>query len=105
MFRNAEYRLGLLQSLNSAALPPASDTSSSPKISGKISVKVSEGKEIEVDAESYVAELRKEVMNLRNELVSIKKDKGDQETQDLLAYVQQLEGNDMQKLTRSLSMS
>jgi hypothetical protein len=100
MFRNAEYRLGLIQSLNQAALPPGAEKTTAPKISGKISVTMPGGKEVQVDAESYVEELRKEVLNLRNELVSIKKEKGDQESQDLLAYVQQLEGNDMQKLTR-----
>ena len=72
MFRNAEYRLGLLQSLNQAALPPGSEKQAQAKIGGKITVTMPDGKEVQVDAESYVAELRREVVNLRNELVSIK---------------------------------
>lgn len=97
MFRNAEYRIGLQQSLSKGALTSASDTP--PRISGKISVKIGEGQEIQVDAESYVAELRREVTNLRDELLAVQENKEEVQTQDLLAYVQKLEQGEMQTLS------
>jgi len=108
MFRNVEYRLGLKQSLSGMLLPPAEDASEDnggsdqPKIGGKISVNIN-GKDVEVDAESYVSELRREVVNLRNELAKRDREDAEQETQDLLAYVQRLEEKDMQALTSNIS--
>ena len=40
MFRNAEYRLGLSQSLSKGMLGPAEDESNTPKVSGEIQVKM-----------------------------------------------------------------
>jgi len=40
MFRNAEYRLGLSQSLSKGMLGPAEDESRLPKVSGEIQVKM-----------------------------------------------------------------
>jgi len=102
MFRNAEYRLGLSQSLSKGMLGPAEDESSLPQVSGEIQVKLGD-QEIKIDAESYVSELRREVENLRNELVSMKQQQAGQEAQDLLAYVQKLEEEEMKSLTEGVS--
>jgi hypothetical protein len=50
-----------------------------------------------------VSELRREVENLRNELVSMKQKQAGQEAQDLLAYVQRLEEEEMKSLTEGVS--
>jgi hypothetical protein len=50
-----------------------------------------------------VSELRREVENLRNELVSMKQKQAGQEAQDLLAYVQKLEEEEMKSLTEGVS--
>jgi len=108
MFRNVEYRLGLKQSLSGMLLPPAEPDGEAkkggdaPKIGGKISVSIN-GREVEVDAESYVSELRREVVNLRNELARKDRDDAERETKDLLAYVQRLEEKEMQALTSEIS--
>ena len=50
-----------------------------------------------------MSELRREVENLRNELVSMKQKQAGQEAQDLLAYVQKLEEEEMKSLTEGVS--
>lgn len=68
MFKNAQYRLSLKQSLDKAkaALPGELGTGADaedaklPKVSGKVTVDIG-GRKVEVDAESYVADLHKEV--------------------------------------------
>ena len=87
MFRNAEYRRSLLNTLESTS--PLLDTSVSdddddddddeeaassprPQISGKIKVKLSDSKETEVEASAYMAELRNEVRVLRSQLGKVK---------------------------------
>lgn len=50
-----------------------------------------------------MSELRREVENLRNELVSMKQKQAGQEAQDLLAYVQRLEEEEMKSLTEGVS--
>jgi len=111
MFRNVEYRLGLQQSLSGFLLPPGEDgedaasskgNAREPKISGTIQVSIGD-KLVEVDAESYVAELRREVTNLRDELVKRDREEQEQEVKDLLAYVQKLDQEDMQSLTSEIS--
>jgi len=107
MFRNVEYRLGLKQSLSGMLLPPADADDApqepkEPKIGGKIAIQIN-GQNVEVDAESYVSELRREVVNLRNELARRDQQEAQQETKDLLAYVQRLEEKEMHALTSEIS--
>ena len=63
MFRNAEYRRSLVRSIDGADAPAAL-----PAVQGTITVKIAEGLETQVDAQSYMAELRAEVEGLRSEL-------------------------------------
>merc|ERR1719164_399238 len=78
MFKNAEYRLSITETLEGvphldAALDDDDGVLSgggrTPKVEGKIRVQLSEGMEVEVDADAYMAELRQEVDQLRGELV------------------------------------
>jgi len=97
MFRNAEYRRSLVTSLEggetAAALPP---------VKGKIGVKLGEGLVTEVDAASYMAELRSEVEGLRAELAAIKEGEA-AEPSALIKYMQTLSPADAQELTSSVS--
>jgi len=104
MFRNAEYRLSLQKSLLEA-LPPAmeEDSNVSPSVKGKITVTMSDGKEIEVDANAYVSELTREVKQLKSELLSLQKQNEMDDVQDILGFVQRLDNKEMQSLTSSVS--
>ena len=106
MFRNAEYRRSLAQSLEAAALPEAdAEPVALPPIKGSVKVKIAEGMEAEVDAQAYMAELRSEVEGLRAELVAAKKDAADGEgsEEDLIRYIQGLGKEDQQELTSEIS--
>jgi len=98
MFRNAEYRRSLVTSLKggeeAAALPP---------VKGKIGVKFGEGLVTEVDAASYMAELRAEVEGLRTELAARKRGEEVDEPSALIKYMQTLSPSDAQELTKSVS--
>ncbi len=109
MFRNAEYRRSLLQSLegpgsSSAALPPVEEVGAAlPEVSGKVTVKLG-GIEAEVDATAYMSELRAEVEQLRGELVQARASSADEaQGGELLAYIQGLGRESMQSLTSSVS--
>lgn len=115
MFRNAEYRQALQRSL-SAALEPADDDEESsstskegetrqyPTVRGRISVSFGEdSEEVEVDAESYVSELSKEVQALKRQLANLQQEKEQETAKDLLSYVQSMEASEMQSLTDSVS--
>jgi len=113
MFRNAEYRRSLLESLDkgdgssiSSLLGGDSSGDSEeptvlPPVTGKIKVKLSDAMETEVEASAYMAELRNEVSTLRGELAKTK----EQEAQDgdLLSYMQGLGRDNVATLTSSIS--
>lgn len=104
MFRNAEYRLAIQQSL-SRALPLAggdAPAAAAPRLEGQITVKLPGG-EVKVDAETYVSELSSEVQRLRNELVSLKQEHAEEKGKDLVAYIQAMEPGDLQSLTAGIS--
>jgi len=113
MFRNAEYRRSLLQSLERAgdmpsgprALPAESSASASdlPPVSGKIKVKLSDQVETEVEASAYMAELRSEVAQLRGELMKAKEQSVAAQGGGLLAYMQGLGRENIASLTSSVS--
>ena len=57
----------------------------------------------QVDANAYISELTREVEGLKSELVSLKQQKENEKLQDLLAYVQNLESQEMaSKLSPSI---
>mmetsp|Transcript_6133 Transcript_6133/g.19735 ORF Transcript_6133/g.19735 Transcript_6133/m.19735 type:complete len:187 (-) Transcript_6133:200-760(-) len=105
MFRSAEYRLSIQQSL-SRALPPSDPPSPAApldQIRGQITVKLPAGGEVKVDADSYVAELTREVSRLRSELVAIQQERVEEKGRDLLAYIQGMEQQDLARLTSTIS--
>jgi len=65
MFKNAEYRMTLKQSLgpffDQRALPTSGESLAPPTITGTIKVSYGESKQVEVEADAYMSELRKEV--------------------------------------------
>ena len=67
MFRNAEYRRSLSESLTADG--DRVMTAELPPVSGTVSVEIAEGMKAEVDAAAYMAELRSEVEGLRAQLI------------------------------------
>jgi len=123
MFRNAEYRKSLLETLSKgekAASSGGDDGSSSgdggddddesgsivlPPVTGKIKVKLSDAMETEVEASAYMAELRNEVSALRGELARAKEPAEGAEGGggELLSYMQGLGRENVATLTSSIS--
>lgn len=116
MFRNAAYRMSLKQSLEKAGrmlpgerLPDASKGQSGPqvpKVSGKIEVDLGLGQKVEVDAAAYVADLHKEVAQLKSALARVEvQDGGSKEGTEgnLLAFMQSLPREQLQGLSASVS--
>jgi len=113
MFRNAEYRKSLLDTLAAAeggdndSAEDGAPQATLPPVSGKIKVKLSEASETEVEASAYMAELRNEVSSLRADLARAKKESdqagGDEQQGGLLAYMQGLGRDNVATLTSSIS--
>lgn len=116
MFRNAEYRRSLLDSLagsenvgGTSLSPPEADSVEEarplPPVTGKIKLRLSDTVETEVEASAYMAELRRETMELRRELAKSKKAEAAQGGGggDLLTYLQGLGREDVGSLTSSIS--
>ena len=131
MFKNAEYRLSLQQSIGSDSildgnpllLEGSAGTSSDnkpsvdSKVKGKLRVKYgtkkdgeladkeasSSSMEVEVDAAAYMSELRSEVMQLRDELMITRKEKEDALRKDLLVYIRTLPEQELRSLTNTIS--
>lgn len=61
------------------------------------------GVEMEVDAEAYMSELRSEVSQLRDELVTARKEKEDALRKDLLVYIRTLPEKELRDLTATMS--
>jgi hypothetical protein len=106
MFRNAEYRRSLMQSMKKASLPAGNaqdpeNPTQLPAVSGTVTVTLWDGTEAEVEAEAYMAELRKEVEELRSQLVA----RGDAVEGDeaLITYIQALEQDDRESLMQDVS--
>lgn len=78
LFRNAEYRRSLLASFEAAESAPSiapsgrerAASSELPRVAGTVKVQLSPSIEAEVDAASYMRELRAEVDGLRRELAA-----------------------------------
>jgi hypothetical protein len=99
MFRNAEYRQSLAQSLDSS-LSAADRPVALPPVKGEIKVKIAEGLEAKVDAQAYMAELRAEVEGLRAELAAAKQAQNPKKSETaLIQYIQGLDKADQQQLT------
>lgn len=120
MFRNAEYRRSLLETLESSGgsrdvptVLTSGDTvedlsADPPPVTGKIKVKLSEDFETEVDAAAYMAELRLEVQQLRGQLADAKQDAlattgSDGVASGLLTYMQSLGRENVESLTSEVS--
>lgn len=107
MFKNAEYRLSLNQSLNTRSLPGTvtspTDDASDPVVRGKVKVSVAPGQTVEVDADAYMGELRSEVTRLRAELARTREKKEAKERGDLLGYIRGLPEQQMMGLTNTIT--
>lgn len=108
MFRNAQYRRSLLESLEAAErsplLPSVEEVGVQlPEVNGKIKVKLSESMETEVEASAYMAELRAEVAQLRGQLATAKQASQKSEGGELLSYMQGLGRENAASLTQSVS--
>jgi hypothetical protein len=131
MFKNAEYRLSLSQSLGSSnklmlngeSNPEDKAWRDGKRVEGKIKVRYGTGAdtttesaesessftaplggmEVEVDAEAYMAELRGQVSRLRDELDATKQAKEEEIRKDLLAYIRTLPQQELKELTGTMS--
>jgi len=99
MFRNAEYRRSLKQSINPSETP----NTALPAVRGTIKVKFGEGLETEVDASSYMAELRSEVEGLRESLALAKQKEEDGGEMALIKYIQSLGPENGKELTSEVT--
>jgi hypothetical protein len=127
MFKNAEYRLSLSQSLGMTNGAPSSflltgfeeedddekvDLLKS-KVKGKLKIRygnetkdgqeAESGLEMEVDAAAYMSELRSEVSQLRDELKMTRKSKDEALRKDLLTYIRTLPEQELRSLTNTIS--
>jgi hypothetical protein len=129
MFKNAEYRMSLSQSLgmtNGATTTnlllsgteeddDEDDAENDPlkgKVKGKLKIRygnatkqdeTSGGMEMEVDAAAYMSELRSEVSKLREELKTTRQAKEEDLRKDLLTYIRTLPQRELQSLTNTIS--
>ena len=128
MFKNAEYRMSLSQSLgmtNGATtnylLSGSEDDEEEEedplkgKVKGKIKIRYGNatkdgdkseeggGLEMEVDAAAYMSELRSEVSKLREELKTTRQAKEEAMRKDLLTYIRTLPQQELQALTNTIS--
>lgn len=104
MFRNAEYRRSLSESLSAAESGGgvAVEMGALPAVSGTVSVEIAEGMKAEVDAAAYMAELRSEVEGLRAQL-TVAKEKQAGAGVGMIQYVQSLPTEEAQELTSQVS--
>ena len=112
MFKNAEYRISLSQSLSDVpALPPgqfddiAEDVAtgaSLPPVEGQVTVKLGES-EVSIDADAYMSELRDEVATLRRELEEVENERRLASQKDLLAYIRSLPEQQMASMTSEIT--
>jgi hypothetical protein len=141
MFKNADYRLSLAQSLGA---PPSSmllagneededdeeENIMNGKVRGKLRIRyrtpknkkdidsdetseddddsdydaaTTDGLELEVDAASYMSELRQEVSQLRDDLMTTRKEKEEALRKDLLLYIRTLPEQELRSLTNTMS--
>ncbi|CAM9239431.1 unnamed protein product, partial [Choristocarpus tenellus] len=130
MFKNAEYRLSIQSSVEQA-LPGGSylpvcqgeitresaigsgvgdfgvDGSKKPKISGKIRLTFDAGqeteREMEVDADAYMSELRGQVEQLETQLLAIHQKEQEAVENDLLLYIKSMPEVQLKGLTTNVS--
>jgi hypothetical protein len=102
LFKNAEYRLSLSESLRDIQLPSSEPPQVVPKIGGKITVDIG-GEKVKVDAEAYMTDLRNDLQALRGELAKIQKKKSEVAEKDLLAYIASMPDMDVDKVQKTMS--
>ncbi|KAL7508617.1 hypothetical protein ACHAXN_009509 [Cyclotella atomus] len=135
MFKNAEYRISLSESLQSQSLLPSDSKKEWRKgvagVKGTIKVRLESPtesaedgtanstaaatatldrkgsdevpREVEVDAASYMTELRTEVARLRTELEEKKQAREEEIRKDLLMYIRTLPPKELKELTSTMS--
>mmetsp|Transcript_1529 Transcript_1529/g.2039 ORF Transcript_1529/g.2039 Transcript_1529/m.2039 type:complete len:358 (+) Transcript_1529:99-1172(+) len=108
MFKNAEYRVSLSQSLDKVpALSPSEfdghELDPLPEVRGQVKVKIAQGLEVSVDADAYMKELRDEVKELREELAKVQQSQELAIRKDLLAYIKSMPEKQLADLTSGVS--
>lgn len=89
-----------------AALPATEDAGMSPKVSGVVSVQLESGNTVEMDAEKYMDELKKEAQSLRKELAALGEPAARAEqaiSTSISAYVSTLPEEQIQLLTNGIT--
>lgn len=104
MFKNAEYRVSLSESLEGVpALVPSDYVDlDMPEVRGQVKLKIG-SEEVKVDADAYMAELRSEVVELRRELAAVENDSKMLAQRDLLAYIRSMPEQQMATLTNEVT--
>ena len=110
MFKNADYRISLSQSLDDANLLPSGDKSlvpvikegPLPEVRGTVSMNVA-GTDVKIEADAYMKELREEVQQLRADLARIDQDKRLSSSKDLLAFIRSMPEQQLQGLTEGVT--
>lgn len=106
MFKDAEYRLSLSDSLQDVqeALSPET-LHASPTIEGNITVDIG-GTKVHVNADAYMAELRNKVQAMSEELAELKQGMRESPEKDLMTYIKtlpELESEKLQKFVNNIS--
>jgi len=92
-----------------AALPSADDEAQptrAPKVSGTVTVQLEGGNTVEMDAEKYMDELKKEAQSLRAELTKLGEPEARRDeaiASSITAYVSTLPGEQLQILTQGIT--
>lgn len=89
-----------------AALPSVEDAGKTPKVSGVVTVQLESGNTVEMDAEKYMDELKKEAQSLRNELATLGEPAARSEeaiSTSISAYVSTLPEEQIQLLTNGIT--
>eukprot|EP00746_Dinoflagellata_sp_MGD_P162895 gnl/MRDRNA2_/MRDRNA2_90640_c0_seq1.p1 gnl/MRDRNA2_/MRDRNA2_90640_c0~~gnl/MRDRNA2_/MRDRNA2_90640_c0_seq1.p1 ORF type:complete len:399 (+),score=76.72 gnl/MRDRNA2_/MRDRNA2_90640_c0_seq1:136-1332(+) len=102
LFKKAEYRLSLSESLSDVHMSSSESPQVMPRIEGKIKVGIG-GSKVEVDAEAYMTELRNEVQALRGELAEIQNKEREVAEKDLLAYIGSVPDMDVEQVQKDMS--
>lgn len=103
MFKNAEYRMSLTQSLKGVPRLPSSGTGAPAEIMGTATYRNASGELVTVNVKDLAEALQNEVNELRKELATIKDARESELKANLLTYIQALPEKELSNLTADIS--
>eukprot|EP01033_Poteriospumella_lacustris_P018866 gene18867-13604_t len=103
MFKNAEYRMSLTQSLKGVPRLPSSGTGMPAEIIGTATYQSGSGELVTVNVKDLTEALQHEVDVLRKELATIKDARESELKANLLTYIQALPEKELSNLTADIS--